>query len=90
MRWQSGSRAAQRRIITLTNTESVQQGVTPAIARAWRDFYINEASRNPRNPSAPGRVALMAWAVTLLLGASQTPVAHAINQAAMAAGGACL
>ena len=90
MRWQSGSRAAQHRIITLTNAELVQQGVTPAIARAWRDFYINEATRNPRNPSAPGRIALMAWAVNLLLSASQVPVAHAIGQMVTITGEACL
>ena len=45
-----------------------QAGVTPDMAGAWRDFYVNEAARNPTNPSAAGRAQLMDYVNQLLTG----------------------
>ncbi|HEY1014006.1 MAG TPA: DUF4951 domain-containing protein [Herpetosiphonaceae bacterium] len=64
--WSTGSEAARRRIASLTREELLGHGVTCAMAAAWRDFYLNEIARNPRNPSAPGRVDLLRRVVALL------------------------
>ena len=66
MRWGTGNAAARARIQTLTRGELVTKAVTTTMARAWRDFYISEVARNPKNPSARGRVELMQRAVELL------------------------
>ena len=66
MRWGTGDAAARARIQTLTRGELVAKGVTATMARAWRDFYLNEIARNPKNPSARGRVELMQRTLELL------------------------
>ncbi len=66
MRWGTGDDAARARVRTLTREELTQGGLTPEMAEAWRDFYLHELARNPRNPSAAGRAALMQRAVALL------------------------
>jgi hypothetical protein len=38
------------------------------MAEKWRDFYQEEAARNPNNPSAAGRADLMQHAANLLDG----------------------
>jgi hypothetical protein len=68
MDWGNNSAKARARIQTLTRQELQNGGMTREIAEAWRDFYKNEALRNPGNPSAPGRVDLMQRAVDLLTG----------------------
>jgi hypothetical protein len=68
MRWGTGHEAARARIKTLTREELERAGVTAEMAAIWRDFYINEAARNPANPSAAGRAELMARAAELLGG----------------------
>jgi hypothetical protein len=59
----------------------VQGGVTREVAEGWRDFYINEAARNPYNPAtgrgnpqAAPRADLMRRAVDLLGTVPSTPV----------------
>lgn len=64
--WSTGSEAARRRIASLTREELIRHGVTCAMGLAWRDFYLNEMARNPRNPSAPGRVDLLRRVIDLL------------------------
>ncbi len=66
MRWGTGDEAARERMVILTREYLVSKGVTAEMARAWRDFYINEVERSPRNPSARGRVELMQRALDLL------------------------
>ena len=68
MRWGSGDTAARARISTLTRAELERAGLTREMAEAWRDFYRYESTRNPRNPSAAGRAALMQRAIELLSG----------------------
>jgi len=68
MRWGTGSEAARARMASLTRAELVQAGVTREMAVAWRDFYLHALVRNPLNPSAAGRPALMQRAVELLSG----------------------
>lgn len=66
MRWGSGDAAARARIRTLTREELEQAGLSQEMAEAWRDFYLHELARNPRNPSAAGRADLMQRAIELL------------------------
>ena len=66
MRWGTGNAAARARIGSLTREELEQAGVTRGMALSWRDFYRNEVSRNPSNPSAAGRADLMNAAARLL------------------------
>lgn len=68
MRWGTGHESARARIATLTREELERAGVTREMAEAWQDFYLNEAARNPANPSAAGRADLMRRAVELLSG----------------------
>src|SRR5215510_6806105 len=68
MQWGTGSEAARARMATLTRAELVRAGVTRDMAEAWRDFYLHELRRNPLNPSAAGRAALMQRAIELLRG----------------------
>jgi aspartyl/asparaginyl-tRNA synthetase len=72
MRWGTGNAAARARMATLTQEELDQAGVTLAMAREWRDFYLNEMRRNPNNPSAAGRADLMQRSVELLSGGQRT------------------
>jgi hypothetical protein len=65
MRWGTGEEA-RARIDTLTVEELVAHHMTLELAVAWRDFYENEARRNPANQSAGPRADLMAHAVRLL------------------------
>lgn len=60
--WGSGPGAAANRTQTLTASEVAamrQQGMTPDMARQWRDFYANEFSRNANNLTAKHRMELM-------------------------------
>ncbi|MBA3945256.1 MAG: hypothetical protein H0X37_11920 [Herpetosiphonaceae bacterium] len=66
MQWGTGSDVARARMATLSSEELESNGVTLDMAKAWRDFYLNEIVRNPSNPSAPGRAELMQRAVELL------------------------
>ena len=66
MRWGTGDEAARERRETLTRNELVHLNVTVQMAREWRDFYRNEIIRNPKNPSARGRIELMQRAIELL------------------------
>lgn len=66
MRWGTGDVAARSRIASLTRAELRALGVTLEMAIAWRDFYRSEVARNPKNPSAKGRVELMQHVVALL------------------------
>lgn len=66
MQWGTGDDAARARIGTLTRVDLVQIGLTQEMAAAWRDFYLHELARNPRNPSAAGRAELMQRAADLL------------------------
>jgi hypothetical protein len=66
MKWGTGNAAARGRIASLTREELTRAGVSRDMALAWRDFYRNEAVRNPRNPSAAGRADLMNAAAKLL------------------------
>lgn len=66
MRWGTGDAAARERMDALTRSELVTLGVTGTIARTWRDFYLSEIIRNPKNPSARGRADLMQRALELL------------------------
>jgi hypothetical protein len=66
MRWGRSSEQARQRIGSLTRAELEQAGVMRAMAAAWYDFYVNEAGRNPSNPSAAGRADLMRRAMELL------------------------
>jgi len=66
MRWGTGHVSARARIATLSLAELRALGVTLEMAREWHDFYLSEVARNPRNPSARGRVELMQHAVKLL------------------------
>ena len=66
MRWGTGDEAARERRGTLTRNELVDLDVTVQMAREWRDFYRNEIIRNPKNPSARGRIDLMQRAIELL------------------------
>jgi RHS repeat-associated protein len=68
MEWGTGDDAAIARIATLSRAQLEDAGVTAEYAEAVRDFYLNEALRNPGNPSAQGRAELMQWAVDLLRG----------------------
>ena len=68
MRRGTGSVAARARMMTLTREELVRAGLTRPMAEAWRDFYRNELSLNPDNPSAAGRAELMQRTVDLLTG----------------------
>ena len=68
MKWGSGNEDAIARMNTITRAEMEQAGVTPDMAGAWRDFYVNEAARNPTNPSAAGRAQLMDYVNQLLTG----------------------
>ncbi|ETX08007.1 DUF4951 domain-containing protein [Candidatus Entotheonella palauensis] len=63
---ETGDEAARARIRTLTREELTQAGLTLEMAEAWRDFYLLELDRNPRNPSATGRAELMQQAAELL------------------------
>jgi RHS repeat-associated protein len=66
MRWGRGTNAARERMYTLTRAELREAGVTPQIAREWRDLYVNEVVAHPANPSARGRAELMQRALELL------------------------
>jgi hypothetical protein len=66
MKWGSGDKAAIRRMKTLTRGELEVAKITPEMARAWRDFYLDHVARHPDNPSAFGRARLM-WHAELLL-----------------------
>lgn len=66
MRWGTGDEAARARIATLTRGELGEAQITRAMAKEWRDFYIQEKIRIPQNPSAQGRAELMQRAVELL------------------------
>lgn len=59
---------ARDRMKTLTREELEKKGITKDMAEKWRDFYQQEAARNPNNPSATGRAELMQRAVDLLDG----------------------
>ena len=69
------------RINSLTKGELVRGGVTRQLAEQWRDFYLNEAARNPYdpatgrgNPQAAPRAELMSRAVDLLGDVPTVPV----------------
>ena len=70
MKWGTGEEA-HARIDTLTIEELLGNRVTIELAVAWRDFYENEARRNPANQSARPRADLMAHAIRLLEEASR-------------------
>lgn len=84
MQWGNGIEGiplTRARTGTLTRAELVQGGVTRELATQWRDFYINEAARNPFNPAtgrgnpqAAPRADLMRRAVDLLGTVPTTPV----------------
>ena len=66
MKWGSGYDTARARISTITKDWLVEKGVSVEIAQEWLKFYVNEALRNPNNPSAQGRAELMQHVVKLL------------------------
>jgi hypothetical protein len=76
MKWGTGEKGVsvtEARIETLTREELIEGGVTRELAEQWRDFYLNEAQRNPYSPStgrgnqqAAPRARLMQRAVDLL------------------------
>jgi hypothetical protein len=68
MKWGRSGAEARARITTITREELESSGVTKQLAKAWRNFYQQEAIRNPGNPSAAGRAELMDHAVKLLKG----------------------
>jgi hypothetical protein len=68
MNWGRGSDAARAQISELSRSGLAQSGLTPDLARAWANFYANEALRNPSNPSAAGRADLMEAAAQILEG----------------------
>ena len=71
MRWGTGNEVARARISTLTRQELERVGLTREMAEAWYDFYRHELARNPRNPSAAGRMELMQRAVEILSGGDE-------------------
>jgi hypothetical protein len=59
MKWCHGAEGAIQRQKTITVAELRAAGVTADILHEWRSFYLDEARRNPANPSAAARAALM-------------------------------
>lgn len=60
--WGTGPKGAQKKITTLTQDDIRNyqvQGVDLLMIKGWYDFYVNETSRNPCNPTAPLRAELM-------------------------------
>jgi hypothetical protein len=66
MKWGVGKDDAIDRMATISETELLQAGVTCDILREWRDFYVAEAARVPRNPTAAARADLMEYCLKLL------------------------
>jgi hypothetical protein len=50
----------------ISEAELIQAGVTCDILREWRDFYVAEAARVPRNTTAAARAELMEHCLDLL------------------------
>ncbi|MGI8549798.1 MAG: DUF4951 domain-containing protein [Dehalococcoidia bacterium] len=59
--WGTGDAEAEARVGSVEITALKTAGVTRAIIRAWAAGYRQELRRNPGNPSAGGRVALLDW-----------------------------
>jgi hypothetical protein len=66
MKWGVGKEDAIARVATISDTELIQAGVTCDIIRALRRFYVAEATRVPRNPTAAARADLMEHCHNLL------------------------
>jgi hypothetical protein len=66
MKWGVGKDDAIARIATISETELIPAGVTCDILREWRDFYLAEAARVPRNPTASARADLLEHCLDLL------------------------
>lgn len=66
IQWGRGDADAMARIGNLSADDLRAEGMTPELAGQWRDFYVAVKARNPGNPSAGGRAALMDWIVQLL------------------------
>lgn len=72
MGWATGEEGAKQRLETIQQQDVQQlqaQGVTLAMVEEWQAFYENEVQRNPCNPTAPYRAALM-QKVAMLWGAT--------------------
>ena len=60
--WGAGPKDAEARFLNITQADvetMKQEGLSLAMAQAWRNFYENETLRNPGNPTAPFRAQLM-------------------------------
>jgi hypothetical protein len=66
MKWGVGKEDAIARAAMISEAELIQAGVTCDILREWRDFYVAEAARVPRNPTAAARAELMEHCLDLL------------------------
>ena len=66
IQWGRGDADALARIGNLSADDLRAEGMTPELAGQWRDFYVAVKARNPGNPSAGGRAALMDWIYQLL------------------------
>jgi hypothetical protein len=66
MKWGVGKDDAIARQATISESELRQADVTCIILREWRDFYVAEAARVPRNPTAAARAELMEHCLRLL------------------------
>jgi len=68
MQWGTGDEAAMARIDTISREWLVANGVTLAMVEAWAQMYEEVHRRDPRNPSAVGRIELMRHCMGLLEG----------------------
>ena len=66
MKWGHGASDAIARKATITRQELEHAGVNCEILFQWREFYLAESERIPRNPSAAARAELMAHCLELL------------------------
>jgi hypothetical protein len=66
MKWGVGKRDAIARIATISAAELIRATVTCDILEQWRDFYLAEVSRIPRNATAKARADLMEHCLKLL------------------------
>lgn len=66
MRWGTHDDEARAVIGQVSRDDLLREGMTPALAEQWRDWYDEVKNLNPANPSAAGRVDLMDWVMRLL------------------------
>jgi hypothetical protein len=66
MKWGVGERDALARKNTISAEVLIRANVTCDILEEWRDFYLAEATRVPRNATAEARAELMEHCRTLL------------------------